>query len=55
MLWVEHSDTKYIPRKLCYDGWQRDKNEDGYTPLMLCVKFNHKYIPKLLLEGFEIV
>lgn len=38
MQWIIFRIGENIPKQLCYNGYQKDKDIDGYTPLMLWIK-----------------
>lgn len=48
MLWLEYRYKEPIPQEMYYDDWQRDKNDNGETALMLWIKYHHprEDIPK---------
>ena len=39
-----------------YPGWQKDKNNEGYTPLMFWIKYvPEEFIPKeLYYDGYQM-
>ena len=49
MICIEECQIKDIPKNLCYDGYQIDRDNNAQTPLMLWIKYRQtENIPKKL-------